>query len=265
MRSFPNAQICRVCITPEPSAFDGRRERSSPRWRGATPTTFPSSARRSAMPMHSTASSRRLRPAEPRARRQGRRLLAAATCEGADQPPVHGLPVRPRHRQCRRRWSGGNLLTALRTAAAAAVSVKHLARTDAKVLGMVGAGHQSTFQLRAVARTAGIREGHRLEPPSRDVAEARRGGRRSSACPSRRCDLDRLAPRPTSSSPSPRRFAPILHGRAGQARNAPGLHGHRHQGQAGGRGGASGARARSSPTRSRSRSPSARPARRRAA
>jgi ornithine cyclodeaminase len=48
---------------------------------------------------------------------------------------------------------GGGLLTALRTAAAAAISVDRLARKDAKVLGMVGAGHQSTFQLRAVART----------------------------------------------------------------------------------------------------------------
>ncbi|MDH3264518.1 MAG: ornithine cyclodeaminase family protein, partial [Paracoccaceae bacterium] len=47
---------------------------------------------------------------------------------------------------------GGNLLTALRTAAASSVSIKHLARKDAKVLGMVGAGHQSAFQLRAAAR-----------------------------------------------------------------------------------------------------------------
>jgi ornithine cyclodeaminase/alanine dehydrogenase-like protein (mu-crystallin family) len=46
---------------------------------------------------------------------------------------------------------GGNLLTALRTAAAAAVSVAHLARQDSKILGIVGAGHQATFQLRAVA------------------------------------------------------------------------------------------------------------------
>jgi len=44
---------------------------------------------------------------------------------------------------------GGNLLTALRTAAASSVSIKHLARADAKVMGMVGAGHQATFQLRA--------------------------------------------------------------------------------------------------------------------
>ncbi len=44
---------------------------------------------------------------------------------------------------------GGNYLTAVRTAASSSVSIAHLARKDAKVLGMVGAGHQSTFQLRA--------------------------------------------------------------------------------------------------------------------
>lgn len=48
---------------------------------------------------------------------------------------------------------GGNYLTALRTAAAASVSIKHLARRDAKVLGMIGAGHQATFQLRAALET----------------------------------------------------------------------------------------------------------------
>lgn len=46
---------------------------------------------------------------------------------------------------------GGNYLTAIRTAASSAVSIAHLARKDARVLGMVGAGHQSTFQLRAAA------------------------------------------------------------------------------------------------------------------
>jgi len=44
---------------------------------------------------------------------------------------------------------GGNLLTALRTAAASAISIRHLAREDARVIGMIGAGHQSAFQLRA--------------------------------------------------------------------------------------------------------------------
>ena len=47
---------------------------------------------------------------------------------------------------------GGNLLTALRTAAASAISIDRLARRDAKVLGMVGAGHQAQFQLRAAAK-----------------------------------------------------------------------------------------------------------------
>lgn len=46
---------------------------------------------------------------------------------------------------------GGNHLTAVRTAAAAAVSIDCLAREDARVLGMVGAGHQAPFQLRAAA------------------------------------------------------------------------------------------------------------------
>lgn len=48
---------------------------------------------------------------------------------------------------------GGNYLTALRTAAASSVSIKHLARKDARVLGMIGAGHQATFQLRAALET----------------------------------------------------------------------------------------------------------------
>ncbi|MFN4159807.1 MAG: iminosuccinate reductase BhcD [Gemmobacter sp.] len=47
---------------------------------------------------------------------------------------------------------GGNLLTALRTAAASAISIDRLARRDARVLGMVGAGHQAAFQLRAAVR-----------------------------------------------------------------------------------------------------------------
>ena len=44
---------------------------------------------------------------------------------------------------------GGNYLTAVRTAASSAVSIAQLSRPESKVLGMVGAGHQSTFQLRA--------------------------------------------------------------------------------------------------------------------
>ncbi len=47
---------------------------------------------------------------------------------------------------------GGNYLTAARTAAASSVSIAHLARKDARVLGMVGAGHQAGFQLRSAAK-----------------------------------------------------------------------------------------------------------------
>ncbi|MEM1073578.1 MAG: iminosuccinate reductase BhcD [Pseudomonadota bacterium] len=47
---------------------------------------------------------------------------------------------------------GGNYLTAVRTAASSSVSIAHLAREDSKVIGMVGAGHQSAFQLRAAAQ-----------------------------------------------------------------------------------------------------------------
>ncbi len=57
--------------------------------------------------------------------------------------PESGIPVA---------MVGGNLLTALRTAAASAISIARLARPDAKVLGIVGAGHQAGFQLRAAAR-----------------------------------------------------------------------------------------------------------------
>jgi len=47
---------------------------------------------------------------------------------------------------------GGNLLTALRTAAASSISIRHLARADARVLGLIGAGHQSAFQMRAAVQ-----------------------------------------------------------------------------------------------------------------
>lgn len=46
----------------------------------------------------------------------------------------------------------GNYLTAARTAAASSVSIRYLARADSKVLGMLGAGFQSMFQMRAALR-----------------------------------------------------------------------------------------------------------------
>lgn len=51
---------------------------------------------------------------------------------------------------------GGNYLTAVRTAASSAISIKHLARKDARTLGMIGAGHQAAFQLRAAVEQRGF-------------------------------------------------------------------------------------------------------------
>lgn len=73
---------------------------------------------------------------------------------------------------------GGNYLTAIRTAAASAVSIAHLARKDARVLGMIGAGHQSAFQLRAALEQCSFEKvvGWNLHPDGLDklaaVAEA---------------------------------------------------------------------------------------------
>lgn len=44
---------------------------------------------------------------------------------------------------------GGNYLTAIKTATCSAVPIFYLARQDSNVIGIVGAGHQSTFQLEA--------------------------------------------------------------------------------------------------------------------
>ncbi|MDO6489241.1 ornithine cyclodeaminase family protein [Colwellia sp. 6_MG-2023] len=46
----------------------------------------------------------------------------------------------------------GNYLTALRTAAASAVSIKYLAREDVKTLSIIGAGGQAEHQLRAACK-----------------------------------------------------------------------------------------------------------------
>jgi alanine dehydrogenase len=44
----------------------------------------------------------------------------------------------------------GTGITAMRTAAASGVAIKHLARKDARVLGIIGAGYQVPFQLEAL-------------------------------------------------------------------------------------------------------------------
>jgi len=51
----------------------------------------------------------------------------------------------------------GNRLTARRTAAAAAVSIKHLARPDAATLGMIGAGAQAGFMIEAALAQRGFK------------------------------------------------------------------------------------------------------------
>jgi ornithine cyclodeaminase len=58
------------------------------------------------------------------------------------------LLVAPETGQCNA-LVAGNHLTALRTAAAAATSIRHLAPAGARVLGILGAGHQASWQLEA--------------------------------------------------------------------------------------------------------------------
>lgn len=86
---------------------------------------------------------------------------------------------------------GGNLLTALRTAAASALSIRHLARPDAKVLGIIGAGHQSVFQLRAALDQ---RPFERVVGWNRDRAKLSRlaEAARERGIPFEAVDLDRL-------------------------------------------------------------------------
>lgn len=114
---------------------------------------------------------------------------------------------------------GGNLLTALRTAAASAVSIRHLARPDARVLGMIGAGHQSTFQLRAALdqRVFDRVVGWNLNPADLDrlakVADER-------GIPFQAVDLDQLGAQADVIITITSSFAPIL--QAAQVR--PGTH-----------------------------------------
>lgn len=114
---------------------------------------------------------------------------------------------------------GGNLLTALRTAAASAVSIRHLARPDAQVLGMIGAGHQSTFQLRAALDQRDFDRvvGWNLNPADLDrlakVADER-------GIPFQAVDLDQLGAQADVIITITSSFAPIL--QAAQVR--PGTH-----------------------------------------
>jgi ornithine cyclodeaminase len=57
-----------------------------------------------------------------------------------------------------------NYLTGVRTGAASAIAVKHLARADASVLGMIGAGVLSVHQLRAIAKVRALSAVHAYDP-----------------------------------------------------------------------------------------------------
>lgn len=52
----------------------------------------------------------------------------------------------------------GSVLTRFRTAAASAVATRHLARQDASVLALIGAGALASAHLRTITRVRGIRE-----------------------------------------------------------------------------------------------------------
>ena len=216
-------------------AFAGGRAASSPPWPAATPTTSRWSARRSATPTRSTASrAASTAPAQTLGVKAGgywphnleRGLGGNHQSTVFLFDPDTGRPTA---------MVGGNYLTAARTAASAAVSIKHLARPDAKVLGMVGAGHQSAFQMRAAARQRDFERvvGWNLHPEmlARLAETAAELG-----LPFEAVDLDRLGAEADVIITITSSFAPILTARPGQARHPPRLHGHRHQGQAGGRG-----------------------------
>ncbi|MCG3175998.1 MAG: Alanine dehydrogenase [Candidatus Omnitrophica bacterium] len=53
---------------------------------------------------------------------------------------------------------GGTAITAIRTAATAALAARHLARRDSAVIALVGAGLQARYQLRALLPIFGVKE-----------------------------------------------------------------------------------------------------------
>ncbi|MFO1107065.1 MAG: ornithine cyclodeaminase family protein [Amaricoccus sp.] len=114
---------------------------------------------------------------------------------------------------------GGNYLTAARTAAASAVAIRYLARPDARVLGIVGAGHQSGFQLRAALRQ---RPFEKVVAWNRNPARLDRlaGIAAEHGLPFEAVDLDQLGAQADVIVTIASSFAPIL--KAAQIR--PGTH-----------------------------------------
>lgn len=64
-----------------------------------------------------------------------------------------------------------NLITALRTAAAAAVSIDTLSRVNSKALALIGTGHQSKFQLEAALRVRNFETVYLWNRSNRNVSE----------------------------------------------------------------------------------------------
>ncbi|HSQ82510.1 MAG TPA: ornithine cyclodeaminase family protein [Casimicrobiaceae bacterium] len=66
---------------------------------------------------------------------------------------------------------GGNYLTGVRTGAASAIATRHLARRDARVLGLIGAGVQSAHQIRAALAVRPLATVVAWDPSAANLAE----------------------------------------------------------------------------------------------
>jgi alanine dehydrogenase len=63
-----------------------------------------------------------------------------------------------------------NYLTGVRTGAASAIATKHLSRPDSSVLGLIGAGVQAQYQLRATLAVRPVRRVHAWDPSADNLA-----------------------------------------------------------------------------------------------
>lgn len=63
-----------------------------------------------------------------------------------------------------------NYLTGVRTGASSAIATKYLARADASVLGIIGTGGQSLFQLRATMAVRALTAVHAWDPNAENLA-----------------------------------------------------------------------------------------------
>jgi hypothetical protein len=231
MLIVPEALIAGL-VTPK--TLSARWRPPSPRWRGAMPTNFPV--------VREALGEGRQYGFKSGLDRAGGQLGVKAggyfpgnAAKGHDQPPVQvflfdpdtGRPVA---------MVGGNLLTALRTAAASGDFHRPAGTSRGAGPGHRRRGASGRVPAARGGAGAALRAGDRLEPAPRDAAEAGRGRRRT-------------GPAVRGGRPAPDARGGCDHhhhlvarrkpdGRACRSRHASGLHGHRHPGQAGGRAGA---------------------------